>query len=143
MTEFDIILNSKPYLLYFNYDYYPEYFEKFGNEFIPLIKDINPDEYTEHIHRLIDEINNYLLSLSRREQKKEVDEIKQVLALFAVPALLKADDNFCKYANELNSTWNSKFPKNHFIVGTYDAIMKGFDANLLGLPLRKSNRFKK
>jgi hypothetical protein len=36
--------------------------------------------------------------------------------------------------------WCSEYPRNVYLAGTYEQIMKGFDANLLGLPLRKSKK---
>ena len=42
------------------------------------------------------------------------------------------------FIGELSRLWNGRYPRNRFLPGTFEKLMKGFDANLLGLPLRKS-----
>lgn len=70
-------------------------------------------------------------------------KFKQVLALFLSPFCLKKGGEFEFFARELNKVWNKKYPKNVYYLTDFDSILKGFDANLLGLPLRKSNKYAK
>ena len=95
------------------------------------------------VQDLIDGFDLYCSSLSKKEIKDMSFKFKQVLALFLSPFCLKKGGEFEFFARELNEVWNKTYPKNVYYLTDFDSILKGFDANLLGLPLRKSNKYAK
>ena len=53
---------------------------------------------------------------------------------------LRASEAAGAFAETMREKWNTRFPRNTFLPGRFEEILKGFDANLLGLPLRKSKK---
>lgn len=143
MTFTDLILSAHPYLDEFDYDHYPEHFHAFEKQF-SLIFDLfsteNGAAIKEKANSLIEQLEARREELPRRERKDAVFRDKQVLALFLFPAAERLSPLAKEFADELREQWNRKYPRNTFLGGSFDQIMKGFDANLLGLPLRKSRK---
>ena len=90
--------------------------------------------------QLIDTLERRRAELSRRAQKTAAEEEKRVLALFLAPAAERMGSVAADFVQVLCRQWNTRYPRNTFLAGNYETIMKGFDANLLGLPLRKSSK---
>ncbi len=130
-----LIVSSRAYLNCFDYDHYPDCLETFEKAAAPLLSVSVSDP-----ELLIDELERIYADLPRRERKEAAIKDKQVLALYLSPAALRIGNGAEAYARLLCEKWNQHYPRNRYIVGDYDTIMKGFDANLLGLPLRKSSR---
>ena len=76
----------------------------------------------------------------RAEKKAAEQEDKLVLAYFLAPAARRCGGPALHFAAILSRKWNARYPRNPFYPGDFDVILKGFDANLLGLPLRKSKK---
>ena len=134
----ELIIFSKNYLSCFDYDHYPACFQAFeadSKAFFEMLKD--PE--TKHAATaLIHELERRRAALPRREQRRGEEEEKQVLALFLAPAAARHSEPARSFAEALMREWNARYPRNTFRLGNYETILKGFDANLLGLPLRKS-----
>ena len=139
----DIIINAMPYLSEFNYDCYTNNYKKFSEDLVPVLSTALLSEVHTAVQDLIDGFDLYCSSLSKKEIKDMSFKFKQVLALFLSPFCLKKGGEFEFFARELNKVWNKKYPKNVYYLTDFDSILKGFDANLLGLPLRKSNKYAK
>ncbi|MBO4242861.1 MAG: hypothetical protein J5883_06245 [Clostridiales bacterium] len=117
-----LLKDSFIYLSRFDYDHYPEDFESF----LSNLKEL-------------EEIDPSLIFQERKSlPKTAVDDYKKVIALYLCPALKKLDK--AGTAEEINRQWNETFPKDKFYISDFESILKGFDANLLGLPLRKSKK---
>ena len=139
----EIIISSAHYLSEFNYDRYPKNFTTFSKRCLQVLSEDPIQNASSAAGNLIEDFDSLCASSARRERKKTAFEFKQVLALFLSPFCLKEGGEFEMFAVELNRLWNLKYPKNVYYVSDYDSIMEGFDINLLGLPLRKYNKYAK
>ena len=130
----DLIFDTRSALSNFDYDHYPRAFAAFSAELERCFSpDPDPDE-------LLDALDAKRASIGRRESRAFLLQDRQVMALFFAPACRKLGGAFQEYSELLNVLWAERYPKYRYLLGSYEAIMKGFDANLLGLPLRKSLR---
>ena len=139
MTFADLIAATRPSLAVFDYDHYPASFSAFEEQAAPLwaAAEAAPEEAAA---ALISALEERRLALPRREQRSAAQEEKQVLALFLSPAALRRGEGGRLFARELQRQWVARYPRNPYSLGSYESLMKGFDANLLGLPLRKSRQ---
>ena len=133
----DLIFSFIPRLSSFSYSGYPPAFEAFEQEAAPFFAAITPENAEEQARDLIAGLEALRSTLGRREAKMRAENEKQVLALFLTPAALRRGGNAAVFSEALNRLWNEQYPRNCYYPGTFETIMKGFDANLLGLPLRK------
>ena len=122
MNFAELISASRTYLSCFDYDHYPACFQAFENDAAPLF----------------DALEGGRAELPRKVQKTAAEEEKQVFALFLAPAALRRGGAAQTFSEALCRQWNTRYPRNTFLAGNYETILKGFDSNLLGLPLRKS-----
>ena len=136
----DLIVSSRSYLDRFNYDEYPICFAEFSAAADPLFEALSEADINSGADRLIDELDRRHNALPARRKKAAADQDKQVLALFLTPAAIRRGNNAAEYARVLCERWNLRHPQNRYYLGDYETILKGFDANLLGLPLRKSRK---
>ena len=134
----ELIISSKAYLSCFDYDHYPACFQTFEAESKAFFETLKDSEIRQAAVALIRELERRRAVLSRREQKHAEADEKQVLALFLAPAAALHSELARSFAEALMLEWNARYPRNTFLLGSYETILKGFDANLLGLPLRKS-----
>lgn len=140
MTFAQQISAAREYLSRFDYDNYPLCFQTFEADCAPLfdaLADADPEQAAQALLRDLEERR---AALPRREQKSAAEEEKRVLALFLSPAALRHGEAASAFAEALCRLWNARYPRNTFLTGSYETLMKGFDSNLLGLPLRKSRR---
>lgn len=141
MTFAELIADSRSDLEIFNYDDYPVCFAAFSQRAQPLFDALGPDP-SRAAETLTDTLSEVWAALPRRERRETAQQDKQVVALFLYPAAIRHSETAAAFARALQTIWNRRFPRNKFLPGEFDAIMKGFDANLLGLPLRKSRKKK-
>ena len=135
MSLTELILSARAYLSSFDYDHYPDSLSEFETACAPYLA--GPSEDPE---QLVANLARAWEELPKKESKTAAFEIKQVLALFLSPAACRIGGAAREYAGSVCEVWNKKFPRNTYLMGEYDKIMKGFDHNLLGLPLRKSRK---
>ncbi|MBR1456668.1 MAG: hypothetical protein IJ594_05865 [Oscillospiraceae bacterium] len=140
MSFADLIASSRGYLSRFDYDNYPPCFSAFEADGASLFAALEGADPEQAAAVLIDELERRRGELPRRAQKQQAEEEKRVLALFLSPAALRYGGAAADFAGALSRQWNARYPRNTFLPGDYDVIMKGFDSNLLGLPLRKSKK---
>jgi hypothetical protein len=135
----DLILTARADLSRFDYDNYPLCFARFRRAAAPLLTALGraPEESAA---ALLDELAQRREALPRRARAETARQDKQVLALFLTPAARQCGPEAMAFAAALRDLWNRTYPRNPYAAGTYESIMKGFDAHLLGLPLRKSRR---
>lgn len=134
----ELIVIGRDGLSRFNYDDYPLCFAEFERKLL-LLPELIGDEAAA-ADALMDELERRREGLSRQQRREAEQQDKQVLALFFTPAALRQDERIKSFALTLCDRWNRRYPRNKYLAGEYEAIMKGFDANLLGLPLRKSKK---
>ena len=136
----ELILNSREYLSCFDYDHYPACFQAFEEAFAPLAEALGALGPEQAAEALTEELARRRADLPRRQQKTAAEEEKQVLALFLSPAAARLGGFSLCFSEALMRRWNALYPRNTYLAGDYETILKGFDANLLGIPLRKSKR---
>ena len=134
----ELIMFSRKYLACFDYDHYPVCFKTFEEQCAHFFETLEAAGQSRAVAELIDTLERHRSDLPRREQRLAAQKEKQVLALFLAPAAVRRGGPAVSFAEELNREWNARYSRNYFLISSYEAIMKGFDANLLGLPLRKS-----
>ena len=142
-----LVTRSRPYLDCFDSDHYPDCFSTFCREseaFFIGLEDSSGTGLQSAAASLADLLEKGWQELPRSAAKETSRRDKQVLALFLVPAAIEYSarhagrEAAAAFADALMSVWNARCPRNTFLAGDYRSIMEGFDANLLGLPLRKS-----
>ena len=138
MNFAELITAARSFLPNFDYDRYPACFRQFEADAAPLFDALRGAEPEQTAASLIETLEKNRAAMRPRERKNAAEEEKRVLALFLAPAALRRGGDAAAFAEALMHSWNARYPRNTFLISGYDAIMKGFDANLLGLPLRKS-----
>ena len=131
----DLIVSSRPYTGLFDYDHYPACFEEFEKKAVPLLTDTAADPGV-----LLETLETQRNALPGKEKKNAFLQDKLVLALFLSPVCVKIGGAVQEFAVSLRNEWIRRYPREAYLLGDYETIMKGFDANLLGLPLRKSRK---
>ena len=134
----ELILSSREYLSCFDYDHYPSCFQRFEADCAPFFETLEAAGAEQAAAALIEELERRRSALPRRDQKRSAEEEKRVLALFLSPAASRRGGPAASFADALVRNWSARYPRNAFMRGDYETILKGFDSNLLGLPLRKS-----
>ena len=140
MTFVELIDHARAYLGRFDYDQYPVCFQQFERDIQPLFDALAEQDGEKLAAALVRELVERRSSLPRRGQKDAAFEQKQVLCLFLSPAAQRHSEAAQSFSEQLRSLWCAAHPRNTYLAGTYEQIMKGFDANLLGLHLRKSKK---
>ncbi len=134
----DLVIASREYLSSFDYDHYPENFRHFEAAAAPLYATLSGTDHDAEAARFMEELEQQRESLPRSVRKETADMDKRVIALFLAPAARRYGGAADAFVQVLQQKWNARYPRNTFLAGDYEVIMKGFDSNLLGLPLRKS-----
>ena len=140
MDFIDLIASAHPYLDLFDYDHYPDCFAEFEKNLTEWFdrREGAAEECTAE--NILDRFEQRWAQLPRRARKEAAFRDKQVLALFFSPAAERLSDDRKAFAADFREQWNARFPNNTLLSGRFEEILKGFDANLLGLPLRKSKQ---
>lgn len=137
MELYELIISFLPQTRHFNYTEYPPAFSSFEEQAAKCFDLLTEENGEAAAAELIEKLESKRASLRRREAKQRSEQEKQVLALFLAPCAVKYGGTAEAFARRLSGMWNERYPGNRFFPGDYETIMKGFDANLLGLPLRK------
>ena len=132
------ITAAHAYLEQFDYDHYPDCFAAFETQCAPFFALLEGREPHEAAAELIGKLEKKYEALPRRDRKEALYQDRQVLALFLSPAAARSTERAAAFADALREQWNRKYPRTQYLGGSFEQILKGFDANLLGLPLRKS-----
>jgi len=134
----ELITSAHAYLGQFDYDHYPVCFQAFEEQCAPFFTSLGEHDVHEAAAGLLERLDKKYESLPRRERKETLFRDRQVLALFLSPAAARSSESARAFADALREQWNRKYPRTQYLGGSFEQILKGFDANLLGLPLRKS-----
>ncbi len=140
MTFAELIESARSYLGQFDYDHYPDCFQRFEADAGPLFDALTEDNSQALAAELVAELAARCSSLPRRAQRDAAYEQKRVLCLFLSPAAERHSQAARTFAERLQALWCRQYPRNTYLLGNYERIMEGFDANMLGLPLRKSRK---
>lgn len=142
MSFVELVSSAHPYLDVFDYDHYPLNFAEFEDRCSEWFAQYSALEEKDTVECILDRFEQRWEQIPRRERRETAYRDKQVLALFFSPAAERASGSEKEFAESLWIQWNARFPKNSFLPGHFEDILKGFDANLLGLPLRKSKKIR-
>ena len=132
-----LIAECLPRLDAFSYSGYPPAFSAFEQEAAPFFAALDGENAQAEAEALIAALEAGRQRLGRRGARARAEREKQVLALFLAPAAKRFGGPAELFAAQLSRLWNERYPRNRFFPGSFETILKGFDANLLGLPLRK------
>lgn len=135
-----MIASAHPYLDRFDYDHYPDCFAEFEEACARWFAQHGALDAENDTERILKQFEARWAALPRRERREAAYRDKQVLALFFSPAAARLSEEAGTFSEALREKWNTRFPRNTFLPGRFEEILKGFDANLLGLPLRKSKK---
>ena len=134
----ELISSSRGYLAQFDYDHYPANADAFAAKAEPYFLSLEGADLTAAAEEALNALERGREGLRRREQKLAAEEEKKVLALFFSPMAIRRGGAAAEFALLLCQRWKERYPRDAYLTGTYEELMRGFDANLLGLPLRKS-----
>ena len=140
MSFAELIQTSREYLSRFDYDDYPLCFQEFEQKADPLFSDLEENQLPETAETLIRELEAGWASLRRGAAKAAKQQDRQILALFLSPAAQRHSPKAEQFAGILQQQWCTAFPRYRYYAGNFEAIMKGFDNNIMGLTLRKSKK---
>lgn len=140
MTFAELISSARPYLETFDYDHYPDCFQRFEADIKPLFDALTEENGQALAAAVVADLAALRAPLPRRAQRNALFEQKQVLCLFLSPAAQRHSEQAKAFADQLRALWCQQYPRYTYLIGTYEQLMKGFDANLLGLPLRKTKK---
>ena len=135
-----MIASAQAYLDRFDYDHYPDCFAVFEENLDQWFAEHGALDAESETEQILKQFEERWAQLPRRERREAAYRDKQVLALFFSPAAVRTSEAAGAFAETLREKWNARFPRNTFLPGRFEEILKGFDANLLGLPLRKSKK---
>lgn len=134
------IAAAQPYLRPFDRDHYREHFKTFEQNMDAWAELWARSEHYEAAREVLAQFEARWSRLGWRERSKAAFKDKQVLALFFSPAAARREDGAEAFAQELCREWNRRYPRNTYLVGSHDSIMKGFDDNLLSMLFRRRDR---
>ena len=135
-----LITDSRGFLERFDYDDYPADLSSFEEKARPFFESLAGRDPEEAARELIDALQEMHSGLKRKMAAEAAREEKKVLALYLGPAARRFGKEALPFVETLQQKWNNLYPRNSFIPGDYDAIMKGFDATLIGIKLRKTKK---
>ena len=138
-----LITDARIFLERFDYDDYPADLTAFEEKARPFFEALAGRDPEEAALELIDALKEGHAGLKKRKAAEAARQEKSVLALYLGPAARRFGKDALPFMEALQQKWNALYPRNSFIPGDYDAIMKGFDATLLGIKLRKSKNLRK
>ena len=134
----ELIESYREELPHFNAHDYPVSFCRFKEQAAPLFDALETPEMEASL--LVDELVKRCDHLSRRVKKEVLHQDKLVLSLYFSPAADRHGGTAMVFAAEVNRLWNASFPRNRFLLGRYEDIMRGFEASILGIPLKNYER---
>lgn len=134
----ELIESYRKELPRFNARDYPLSFSRFEESAKPLFDAL--ESPAKEARNLEEACERRGAALPRKAQKEALHQVKMVLTLFLAPAALRRGGNAMAFAQELNRVWNARFPRNSFRLGSYEDIMRGFEASILGIPLKNYER---
>ena len=134
------ILAARTDLRQFDYDHYPACFAAFEADCRDYFGALELSGAEAAAAGVLRDLEERRAALPRREQKASLEQERQVLALFLSPAAARYGEAAAAFSRALREQWLGLHPRLPYQLGDFDAILRGFDANLLGLPLRKSKR---
>lgn len=138
MDFFELLDLAQPYLDCFDYDHYPQCFAEFeanAAEFFHALDGCDPGKTADE---LLDSVAERWNSLPRLKRRAAAKRDKTVLALFFTPAAARHSEAAGAFAAVLQERWNRRFPRNRYLAGDYEKLIKGFDTDFFGITLRKT-----
>lgn len=138
MDFFTLLDSARPYLGCFDYDHYPQNFAAFERRAAPFFDALEDASLAADAEALLDRAAERWAGLPRLRRAAAAKQDKTVLALFFTPAAARHSERARAFAALLQDGWNRRFPRNRYLAGDYDAIVKGFDTDFFGITLRKT-----
>lgn len=138
MDIFDLIEAFREELSRFNAQDYPLSFQRFEESAVSFFDALKEPE--REAGELVEGLVQRCAALSRRDQKETLRQDKMLLSLYLAPTAERRGEIASDYVRQVNRIWNARFPRNTFRISSYDAIMQGFEASILGIPLKNYER---
>ena len=133
MDYCDLIDLYRAELPNFNAHDYPISFQRFEESISPLFDALtDPDA---EARAFVESLAQRRGAMLKRDLKERLNQEKLVLALYLAPAADRRGGAALSFAAAVNKIWNNNYPRNTFLLGSYDVIMRGFDARIFGLPV--------
>lgn len=140
MEFIELLDAAQPFLGQFDYDHYPACFTAFEREAAPFFDTLAGVSAEEKAEELLSLVEARWASLPRLRRGAVAAKDKSVLALFFTPAAQRHSEAAAAFASLLCERWNNRFPKNRYLPGSYETLIKGFDTDFFGVTLRKSQK---
>ena len=140
MDFLELLDIAQPYLKSFDYDHYPANFSAFEQAAAPFFASLADTDYAALIVELLAAIEARWAALPRFRRAALLKQDKTVLALFFTPAAARHSEAAAAFSEQLRLSWNARFPRNSYLAGDYEKIIKGFDTDFFGLTLRNSKQ---
>ena len=138
MDFFALLDSAQSYLSCFDYDHYPQCFQEFESNAADFFNSLADGSSAETAETLLDGVANRWKTLPLLKRSAAAKRDKTVLALFFTPAAARHSETAKSFAAVLQERWNTRFPRNRYLSGDYEAIIKGFDTDFFGITLRKT-----
>ena len=143
MNFAELISASRVFLERFDYDDYPDDLASFEEKAAPLFAELAFRDPEDAARELIRHLEKGREELSWKKASDARREEKTVMALYLGPAARRFGAEAVPFVEALQQQWNALYPRNTFIPGEYETIMKGFDSTLIGIKLRKSKKLRR
>ena len=140
MDFIQLLDSAHPYLNCFDYDHYPLCFAEFENNADSFFQNLDAPSLSEYADKLVSLAAARWENLPKKERREAAKGDKSVLALFFTPAAARHSEDAKKLSEALQKCWNQRFPRNRYMIGEYETIIKGFDTDFFGITLRKSQK---
>lgn len=140
MDFFALLELARPWLGCFDYDHYIENFARFEREAAPFFDALGGTDGEETVKALLAQTEARWAALPRARRAALAGQDRQVLALFFTPAAERHSEAAYAFAELLRARWNARFPRERYLAGHYESIVKGFDTDFFGVTLRKSSK---
>ena len=124
MDFVELTASAYPYLDVFDYDHYSADFTEFERRCADWFAEYSASEERDTVESILEKFERRWEELPRRERKEAQLRDKQVLALFFSPAAERASDTEKAFSDALREQWNTRFPKNTYLPGHFEAIRR-------------------
>lgn len=140
MNFLELLDAAQPYLKNFDYDHYPANFSAFEQAAAPFFASLTGADHAALTAELLAAVEARWAALPRFRRSALAKKDKTVLALFFTPAAARHSETAGAFSEQLRRSWNARFPRNSYLAGDYEKIVKGFDTDFFGLTLRNSKQ---
>ena len=139
MTLYNLIADYRDSMEHFNRHEFASYFAKYLETALPVIESVtDANAVAEEMVSALEADWNSAKTRRRRNLLREGDQL--TVCCYLNPAAMKSELPIGEeLANAIKAVWDRKFPGSTYRIGTYEAIMKGFEPRIFGLKISRDN----